>query len=176
METRHFHLIVERQKGTARSCRGRPAGSTHCLLAGEQREEGQWLEGRAAAQTQASGKGFALSWDECLWDQERGPVGWGYRAQRRGFCWLALVFYGHDDTGSVSGRYRLEPTLAAGMNCHWPEEWLGCTGGKRKQKIGLGSKQKVPQLSALKCPFASRWLSGGEPSCQCRDRFPSLGW
>ena len=77
-----------------------------------------------------------------------------------GSGWLALVFQEHNDAGSVSEKYRLEPTLAARMNCCWPEEWLGCTGGKREQKLEVGSKQKVPlfllQLSSLKYLFASQ--------------------
>lgn len=97
-----------------------------------------------------------------------------------GSGWLALVFQGHNDAGSVSEKYRLEPTLAARMNCCWPEEWLGCTGGKREQKLEVGSKQKVPHfpLTAFQSQVPLCFPAGSvvENPANAGDRFQSLGW
>ena len=159
METRYFPFTVGRQKGTVRYCRGGPAGSSPCILTGRRKRRGQVAGRKGCLEPKLRPLGRGLHSAETNVFEIRRGAQWdrGTGFSKGGCGWLVLVFQGHDDAGSVSGKYRLEPTLATRMNCCWPEEWLGCTGGKRKPKIGVGSNQKVCvfllQLSSLKYPL-----------------------
>ena len=170
METRYFPFTVGRQKGTVRYCRGGPAGSGPCILTGRRKRRGQVAGRKSCLEPKLRPLGRGLHSAETNVFEIRRGAQWdrGTGFSKGGCGWLVLVFQGHDDAGSVSGKYRLEPTLATRMNCCWPEEWLGCTGGKRKPKIGVGSNQKVcfppTAFQSQVPPLLPRWLVVENPA------------